>query len=116
MGKHLSAKTITCHLQTIRLFFDYLNDDEGIKMVNPVTKISIRLPKPLPRHLKDDQVGKLLAVITDPQRQGHVHGHASMWSASGGGLPAHRGCSGAYTEPALCRQRKGPQGQGCLFE
>jgi site-specific recombinase XerD len=65
MEKHLSAKTITCHLQTIRLFFDYLNDDEGIKMVNPVRKISIRLPKPLPRHLKDDQVRKFFAVITD---------------------------------------------------
>jgi site-specific recombinase XerD len=67
MGKRLSAKTITCHLQTIRLFFDYLNDDEGIKMVNPVRKISIRLPKPLPRHLKDDQVRKFFAVITDPR-------------------------------------------------
>jgi len=65
MEKHLSAKTITCHLQTIRLFFDYLNDDEGIKMVNPVRKISIRLPKPLPRHLKDDQVRKFFTVITD---------------------------------------------------
>ena len=31
MGKRLSPKTITCHLQTIRLFFDYLTDDEGIK-------------------------------------------------------------------------------------
>ena len=34
-------------------------------MVNPVTRISIRLPKPLPRHLKDDQVTRLFAVITD---------------------------------------------------
>ena len=65
MGKRLSAKTVTCHLQTIRLFFDYLNDDEGIQIVNPVRKISIRLPKPLPRHLKDDQVRKFFTVITD---------------------------------------------------
>ena len=34
-------------------------------MVNPVTRISLRLPKPLPRHLKDDQVTRLFAVITD---------------------------------------------------
>ncbi|MDD5245408.1 MAG: tyrosine-type recombinase/integrase [Syntrophorhabdaceae bacterium] len=67
MGKQLSPKTITCHLQTIRLFFDYLIDDEGMKTANPVTRISIRLPKPLPRHLKDDEVGKLLAVIADPR-------------------------------------------------
>src|SRR5208282_5527964 len=65
MGRRLSAKTVTCHLQTIRLYFDYLIDDEGMKIANPVVKISIRLPKPLPRHLKDDQVGKFLAVITD---------------------------------------------------
>ena len=65
MGKRLSAKTVTCHLQTIRLFFDYLNDDEGIQIVNPVRKISIRLPKPLPRHLNDDQVRKFFTVITD---------------------------------------------------
>ena len=58
-------ETITCHLQTIRLFFDYLINEEGIPMVNPVVRISIRLPKPLPRHLKDDQVTRLLAVITD---------------------------------------------------
>ena len=31
-------KTITCHLQTIRLFFDYLMNEEGIPMVNPVTR------------------------------------------------------------------------------
>ena len=60
-----TPKTITCHLQTIRLFFDYLMTEEGRKRVNPVTRISIRLPKPLPRHLKDEQVKKLFAVITD---------------------------------------------------
>jgi len=65
LRKRLKPKTITCHLQTIRLFFDYLIDDEGIRMDNPVTRISIRLPKPLPRHLKDNQVGALFAVITD---------------------------------------------------
>ena len=65
MGRRLSPKTMTCHLQTIRLFFDYLITEEDTNMANPITKVSIRLPKPLPRHLKDDQVGKLLAVIAD---------------------------------------------------
>ena len=63
--KRLSPKTITCHLQTIRLFFDYCINEEGLIMVNPVTRISIRLPKPLPRHLRDDEVDTFLAVITD---------------------------------------------------
>ena len=65
LRKRLTPKTITCHLQAIRLFFDYLIDDEGMRMDNPVTRISIRLPKPLPRHLKDNQVGALFSVITD---------------------------------------------------
>jgi len=34
-------------------------------MVNPVTRISLRLPKPLPRHLKDEQVRRLFDGITD---------------------------------------------------
>ena len=67
LRKRLSPKTITCHLQTIRLFFDYLINEEELDWANPVTKVSIRLPRPLPRHLKDDQVGTFLAVITDPR-------------------------------------------------
>lgn len=65
LRRHLKPKTITCHLQAIRLFFDYLIDEEGIKIINPVTKISIRLPKPLPRHLKDEQVITFLTIVTD---------------------------------------------------
>ena len=65
LEKRHSPKTITCHLQTIRLFFDFLIEEDGISIANPVIRISIRLPKPLPRHLKDDQVTRLLAVIRD---------------------------------------------------
>ena len=65
LRKRRTPKTITCHLQTIRLFFDYLMNEEGRKMVNPVTRISLRLPQPLPRHLKDDQVRRLFDGITD---------------------------------------------------
>ncbi|MGD0627411.1 MAG: tyrosine-type recombinase/integrase [Thermodesulfobacteriota bacterium] len=65
LRKRRTPKTITCHLQTIRLFFEYLMNEEGIPLDNPVTRISLRLPKPLPRHLKDDQVTKLFTIITD---------------------------------------------------
>jgi len=65
LRKRRTPKTITCHLQTIRLFFDYLTNEEGRSIINPVTRISLRLPKPLPRHLKDDQVRRLLDGITD---------------------------------------------------
>jgi site-specific recombinase XerD len=65
LEKQLSPKTVTCHLQTIRLFFDYLIDEEGMMKESPVRKVSIRLPKPLPRHLKDREVEKFLSVIKD---------------------------------------------------
>ena len=65
LGKRLSPKTITCHLQTVRLFYDYLIDEEEMAIKNPVRKISIRLPKPLPRHLKDRDADNFLAVIED---------------------------------------------------
>jgi site-specific recombinase XerD len=65
LRKRRTPKTITCHLQTVRLFFDYLMNEERLPMVNPVTRISLRLPKPLPRHLKDDQVTRLFGIITD---------------------------------------------------
>ena len=65
LQKRRTPKTITCHLQTIRLFFEHLIQEEGIPTANPVTRISIRLPKPLPRHLKDEQVRRFLDGITD---------------------------------------------------
>src|SRR5512135_3097691 len=65
LRKRRTPKTITCHLQTIRLFFDYLMNEEGKSILNPVTRISLRLPKPLPRHLKDDQVRRFFDGITD---------------------------------------------------
>jgi site-specific recombinase XerD len=65
LQKRRTPKTITCHLQTIRLFFDYLINEEGRSMLNPVTQISLRLPKPLPRHLKDGQVRELFDGIRD---------------------------------------------------
>jgi site-specific recombinase XerD len=65
LRKRRTPKTITCHLQTIRLFFDYLTNEEGRSILNPVTRVSLRLPKPLPRHLKDDQLTRLFSFITD---------------------------------------------------
>jgi site-specific recombinase XerD len=42
LRKRRTPKTITCHLQTIRLFFDYLINEEGFPMVNPITRISLQ--------------------------------------------------------------------------
>jgi site-specific recombinase XerD len=67
LRKRRAPKTIICHLQTLHLFFEHLIDDEAAAMDNPVRKISIRLPKPLPRHLKDGETEKFIAMIRDPR-------------------------------------------------
>jgi site-specific recombinase XerD len=68
LSKRLKPKTINCHLACIRGFYDYLYHEEEIKVVNPVKKKStLRLPKPLPRHLNEDEVMALFDVIKKPR-------------------------------------------------
>jgi site-specific recombinase XerD len=67
LRKRLRPKTIACHLQTLHVFFEYLIDEEHVPLTNPVTRVPVRLPKPLPRCLKDNEIEKLLAVIRDPR-------------------------------------------------
>ena len=64
LKKRLRAKTINLHLARIRVFYDYLYHEEEIKVVNPVKKgTNLRLSKPLPKHLKDEEVKALFNVI-----------------------------------------------------
>jgi len=64
LDRRLKPKTINCHLQSIRGFYNYLYHEEQIKMSNPVrTGCTLRLPRPLPRHLRDDEVTILLNII-----------------------------------------------------
>ncbi len=66
--KRLKPKTINCHLACIRVFYDYLYHEEGIRLTNPVKRGSaLRMPKPLPSHLKDEQVVELFDVIRKPR-------------------------------------------------
>jgi site-specific recombinase XerD len=62
--KRLAPKTINCHLDSIRGFYDYLRYEEEIPITNPVKKgYALRLSKPLPRHLKDEDVALLLGAV-----------------------------------------------------
>lgn len=62
--KRLAPKTINCHLGSIRRFYDYLRKEEDIALTNPVKRGSLlRLSRPLPKHLKDEDVFSLLKVI-----------------------------------------------------
>jgi len=59
-------KTINCHLGCIHAFYDYLIEDEGMTLINPVKKhYRLRLPRPLPKHLRDEQVAALFSEISD---------------------------------------------------
>ena len=57
LSQRLRPKTINCYLNTVCQFYHYLNEEEGIPIVNPVKKPNImKLPRGLPKHLKDEQV------------------------------------------------------------
>jgi len=63
-SKRLKAKTINCYLQSIRGFYYYLSDQEGVRLENPVRKgFALREPKPLPRYLKDEELDRFFAVV-----------------------------------------------------
>jgi site-specific recombinase XerD len=57
MRKRLAPKTVNCHLNSIRQFYHYLREEEGVTMTNPIRKNHTqRMSRPLPRHLRDEQV------------------------------------------------------------
>ncbi|MBM4278206.1 MAG: hypothetical protein FJ130_10050 [Deltaproteobacteria bacterium] len=57
---------MNCHLGTLRAFYDYLYDKEGLPLINPVKKAyRLRLAKPLPKHLKNEQATLLFKEIKD---------------------------------------------------
>jgi site-specific recombinase XerD len=68
LDRNLKPKTINCHLDSIRGFYEYLRGEEELSVPNPVKRgYALRLSRPLPRHLRDEEVGKLLSVITKPR-------------------------------------------------
>lgn len=59
-------KTINCHFGCIHAFYEYLIEDESMTLINPVRKhYRLREPKPLPKHLRDEQVATLFKEIND---------------------------------------------------
>lgn len=64
LHRRLAAKTINCHLNCIRCFYDYLYYEEGIPVKNPVkTGYTLRVPKPLPRHLKQEEAAAFFRAM-----------------------------------------------------
>lgn len=65
LDKNLKAKTINCHLDSIRGFYEYLRAEEELSIPNPVKRgYALKLSRPLPSHLRDEEISTLLSVIT----------------------------------------------------
>ena len=68
LERRKKPKTINCHLNAIRRFYDFLRYEEGLRLSNPVKKgSSVRMPRPLPKHLKDEEVEGLLHCVRKPR-------------------------------------------------
>ena len=66
LRRRKKPKTINCHFGCIHAFYEYLIEDEGMSLINPVRKnYRLRLPRPLPKHLRDEQVAALFKEIND---------------------------------------------------
>lgn len=64
-NRRLQPKTINCHLDSIRGFYNYLIDEEDVRIDNPVKRnYNLRLPRPLPRFLRAEDVPRLFTHIT----------------------------------------------------
>ncbi len=64
MRKRLMPKTINCHVNSVRQFYHYLREEEHVPIVNPVRRSHVlKMSKPLPRHLRDEQVDAFFAVV-----------------------------------------------------
>jgi site-specific recombinase XerD len=69
-NKTLAPKTINCHLDSIRGFYDYLCYEEELCITNPVKRgYALRLSRPLPKHLRDEEVIILLNAIHNRRDQ-----------------------------------------------
>lgn len=67
-SKRLKPKTVNCYLDSIRGFYDYLINEEEVGMSNPVKRgYTLRLSRPLPRYLRDEEISALFAVIDNPR-------------------------------------------------
>jgi site-specific recombinase XerD len=68
LDKRLKPKTINCYLDSIRGFYDYLINEEEVAMTNPVKRgYTLRLSRPLPRYLRNEEIQKLFDVIHSPR-------------------------------------------------
>jgi site-specific recombinase XerD len=68
LGKRLKPKTVNCYLNSVCQFYHYLSDEEEVPIMNPVKKPNImKLPRGLPKHLKEEQLEILFKNLKGPR-------------------------------------------------
>lgn len=66
LDRGLSAKTINCHLDSIRGYYHYLIEEKQVRITHPVKPgYALRLSHPLPRYIKEENLKKLYKVIVN---------------------------------------------------
>jgi len=64
LRKRMNPASINLYLAIIRVFYGYLKYEEKVDLINPVNRNRrLRVPRPLPRSLRDQEVEKLFRVI-----------------------------------------------------
>jgi site-specific recombinase XerD len=64
LRKRMNPASINLYLAIIRVFYDYLKYEENVDLINPVNcNRRLRVPRPLPRSLRDQEVEKLFGAI-----------------------------------------------------
>jgi site-specific recombinase XerD len=64
LRKRMSPASINLYLAVIRVFYDYLKYEKHVEIINPVNGgHRLRVPRPLPRSLRDSDVEKLFGAI-----------------------------------------------------
>jgi len=65
LDKKVGPQSINSNLYRIRGFYDFLRFEKKLPINNPAkTRCGLKLPKPLPRYLRDEDVDRLFSVIT----------------------------------------------------
>lgn len=65
LEKRLAPKTINEHLLVIRSFYRYLHEEEDRAIEDPTSrKMALRMPKPLPMHVRQSEIDLFFSVIT----------------------------------------------------
>ena len=64
LRKRMHPASINLYLTIIRVFYDYLKHEENVDLINPVKRNRrLRVPRPLPKSLRDQEVVKLFSAI-----------------------------------------------------